>query len=146
MTHAGGCQCGRIRYEAAGEPNQSDICECRMCQRACGGLVSGFAQFDADKVRWLGPEPKRFRSSSVADRGFCPDCGTALTYRYLPKGTVSITLASLDDPEAIRPVHHNGIEGRASWFAAAVASPGEPSEPMPDGAANLQHRASGTTP
>ncbi|KAB0676560.1 GFA family protein [Aureimonas leprariae] len=146
MTYTGGCQCGRVRYEASGEPNQSDICECRMCQRASGGLVSGFAQFDAGKVRWLGAQPKPFRSSSVAERDFCPDCGTTLTYRHLPKSTVSVTLASLDDPDAIRPIHHNGIEGRASWFADAVASPGEASEPMPDGAENFQHRLPGGTP
>ena len=117
-----------------------------MCQRASGGLVSGFAQFDGDKVRWIGGEPKLFRSSTVADRGFCADCGTILTYQYRPKGTVSVTLASLDDPEAIRPTERCGTEGRASWFAGAIASDGSLSGPLPDGAENLQHRAPRQTP
>ena len=140
---SGGCQCGAVRYEVEGPPNASDLCECRMCQRALGAPVYAGAQFDGDKVKWTAGRPKLFASSSLADRGFCATCGTTLTYQNRQTGTVSIMLATLDDPEAIRPTDHNGIEGRTSWFAAAIAAPGQETEPSPDNFQNLQFQAPG---
>ncbi|WP_157944500.1 GFA family protein [Mangrovicella endophytica] len=124
----GGCQCGAIRYTVKGEPAMASLCECRMCQRSAGAPLLGHAQFSAQNVVWHKQPPKLFRSSSVADRGFCPDCGTPLTYQYLPTGTISITLSSLDDPEAIIPTSHLGAESRPSWLVAAMALPNEPAE------------------
>lgn len=145
MILSGGCQCGAVRYEVDGPPNSAGICECRMCQRATGAFAYADAQFDGDKVRWTTGRPRLFGSSTIADRGFCADCGTSLTYQNRTAGTVSIMIATLDDPEAIRPSSHVGIEGRPSWFADLVVSPGSPTEAMPDGFEDLQYKGAGTT-
>ena len=66
-----------------------------------------------------------FRSSEPTERGFCRDCGTPLTFRYLDKERINIALGSLDDPAQIPPQHQYGVESRLSWFDTLVALPGE---------------------
>ncbi|MGQ7790974.1 GFA family protein [Faunimonas sp. B44] len=124
----GGCQCGAVRYTLLAQHRTADVCHCRMCQRSSGAPFVAFAQFRAEDVRWDRGAPKLFRSSNLVDRGFCAACGTTLTYQFLPHGTVSITLASLDDPNAITPQAQMGMESRLAWLDAALALPGQTTE------------------
>ncbi len=98
----GGCRCGAIRYRVPATPLRASVCYCRMCQRASGGPFMAFMRHAASNVTWTG-QPAIFMSSTFVERGFCAVCGTPLTYRWVEGPNVSITLNSLDDPEAVRP-------------------------------------------
>jgi hypothetical protein len=111
----GGCQCGAVRYELLSAPEHASICHCRMCQRASGQPFMAFARVKEENLRWTRGRPSIFASSNIVERGFCNACGTPLTYRRPEAGTVSVTIGSLDDPEAVRPVLQFGIEGKLSW-------------------------------
>ena len=119
-THTGGCQCGHVRFRAAGLSNAS-ICHCRMCQKAFGNFFAPLVS--ADGITWTKAEPKRFRSSNHVRRGFCPECGTPLTYES-PSG-VSLAIAAFDDPGGIAPEIQYGIEGKLPYVDALPALPGE---------------------
>ena len=41
-TLSGGCQCGRVRYEASVDSFDAYWCHCRMCQRAVGNVAAAF--------------------------------------------------------------------------------------------------------
>ena len=48
MQLEGGCLCGDIRYKVSGELAKEEkpaFCHCRICQRAAGALVVGWATF-----------------------------------------------------------------------------------------------------
>ena len=76
---SGGCQCGAMRFKVTGTILQSSVCHCRMCQKCTGAVLSGFAK--ASDFAWTrGGAPKYFQTSEFAKRGFCPECGTQLTY------------------------------------------------------------------
>jgi len=57
----------------------------------------------------------------TVDRGFCQACGTPLFYEDLSGEHISVTLGSLDNPAAFKPVTQDGTEGRMPWFAALAA-------------------------
>ena len=40
MVHSGGCQCGAVRYALYAEPYGTQICHCRMCQKAFGAFYA----------------------------------------------------------------------------------------------------------
>lgn len=120
----GGCQCGAVRYALYAMPTEADICHCRMCQRAVGGPFFAGTQVAGGDFAWTKGEPKAYRSSSLAERTFCPNCGTPLSFRYLERDQMSVTIASLDDPEAVTPTEQYVIESRLSWLDAAVNAPG----------------------
>lgn len=132
---AGGCSCGAIRYEISAPMIDAGICHCRMCQRISGSAFTVFASFPAESVRFTKGEPKYFDSSPIADRGFCPDCGSSLTYK--PKITAwsdwfTVTLGCLDHPEDIVPTWHGGIESQMPWLTIHDDHPRVRSQDSPD--------------
>jgi hypothetical protein len=119
----GGCQCGAVRYHLLAPPEHASICHCRMCQRASGQPFMAFARVKNEHLRWTRGSPSIFASSNIVERGFCSGCGTPLTYRRVEGDTISVTIGSLDDPEAARPVVQFGIEGKLAWTGALDALP-----------------------
>ena len=120
----GGCQCGAVRYALFAPPSGVHICHCRMCQRAVGGPFAALAPVKLVNLAWTAGKPGFFRSSSIAERGFCRDCGTPLSFRYLDSDEIDVTIGSLDQPEEVEPQGQYGIESRMPWFDRLAALPG----------------------
>ncbi len=121
----GGCQCGAARYRLDAEPRRVNVCHCRMCQKATGGpfMVSG--RVPIDRLAWTRGSPKIFASSAIAERGFCAECGTPLTYRLIGRDRISVTIGSLDEPAAVAPTIQYGIESKLPWLDGALALPAQ---------------------
>ena len=119
----GGCQCGAVRYRLTAAPSGSNICHCRMCQKAGGAPFMAFAGAPEKDFVVTRGEIATFVSSDIAERGFCSACGTPLTYRGSRGARVSVTIGSLDEPGAVAPQSQLGVESRVSWLAGALAAP-----------------------
>jgi hypothetical protein len=120
----GGCQCGRVRYRVDGTPTESSVCHCRMCQKAHGAPAVAFLTVRRDQLEWTRGAPAIYRSSDVAVRTFCRDCGTPLTFRLVAEPAVDVATATLDDPAAVPPDRQFGIEGKVPWFDTIHTLPG----------------------
>jgi hypothetical protein len=100
-----------------------------MCQRATGAPVVPWLTVTREAFAWSKGEPAVYRSSQNAERLFCASCGTQLAFRAIAEPDhLDVTLASLDDPEAVRPSHHIWTASRIGWFDTAddpAALPGE---------------------
>lgn len=142
-TWKGGCQCGAVRYEAAAL-GRASICHCRMCQRALGNVFAPLVT--ARGLRWLAAEPKRFRSSNQVQRGFCPDCGTPLTYER-DGAPPEVTIASLHEPSRVPPAIQVGVESRLPWCESLSSlptlTPEEAAEAAPFFASIVSYQAPG---
>lgn len=121
----GGCQCGKVRYRAETlEP--AVLCHCRMCQRALGNAFGFMAPTEGLSI---SGEPAWFRSSNVAKRGFCRDCGTPLFFKLLDDQKTWVTGGSLDNPDAAPPGAHYGTESRLPWAHLVDDLPSEETKP-----------------
>jgi hypothetical protein len=94
----GGCLCKAIRYETTAPPRKGAYCHCDMCKKSYGGLFMAGVQFAAASFRFTSGRPKYFRSSSLAQRGFCEACGSPLTFTFDGDDEVWVLLGSLDRP------------------------------------------------
>jgi hypothetical protein len=127
LTLEGGCLCGATRYRISAEPRHADYCHCRMCQRATGAPVVPWLTVASDAFAWTKDEPAVYRSSHIAERLFCRTCGTQLAFRAVAEPNhLDVTLASLDDPETVRPTHHIWTDSRIGWFEVADDLPRYP--------------------
>ena len=124
LSIEGGCLCGAVRYRISAEPRSADYCHCRMCRRAAGAPVACLTVADA-AFAWTKGEPAVYRSSAAAERLFCSACGTQLALRDEPDH-LDVTLASLDDPDAVRPSYHIWTASRIGWFDTADDLPRYP--------------------
>lgn len=106
----GGCACGRVRYTAAIDDDEAYLCHCRMCQRASGSVSLAMKNVEQGAVEW-SREPNWYRSSPIAQRPFCSECGTSLGFRYDEDTTkMDLTVASFDEPSRFKPTSHFGAE------------------------------------
>ena len=113
----GGCLCGAVRYRISAAPRDAGYCHCRMCQRSAGAPVLPWLTVASEGFAWIKGEPARYRSSPKAERLFCPTCGTQMVFREPAEPHwLDVTLASLDDPAAVRPDHHGWTSSRIAWF------------------------------
>lgn len=121
----GGCQCGAVRYALHAEPTYPMICYCRMCQKQFGNVFGAFVSVQRKDFELTRGTLGRWKSSDIGVRTFCADCGTPMGWDSLDpvKTNTWVSLGSLDDVEAVKPVAAWGSEGRVSWIDAVMALP-----------------------
>lgn len=124
----GGCQCGALRYRLLMQPERVHYCHCRMCQRAVGNVFATLAPVRKDQLEWLKGAPAFFASSSLARRGFCPGCGTPLSFDYHHSQWICVTVGSLDEPWRAPPTIHYGVESQVHWLEIDDTLPREQTE------------------
>jgi hypothetical protein len=124
----GGCQCGAVRYALTPPLIEPSICHCRMCQKAFGAFYAPLVGVSLAGFQLTRGKPAIFMSSDIVARGFCRDCGTPLTFRYLPDNKIDVSIGSLDDPSVARPIVQFGIESRLSWLDELGDLPGHRTE------------------
>lgn len=121
-VRTGGCMCGAVRYDAAGEPQDVIHCHCESCRRHTGAPMACLAVYSVSQVTFCGTPRTVYGSSPSRGRAFCPTCGSSLTWETeLPtRGEiVALHISTFDDPDAIRPNAHSFYGERISWFDVA---------------------------
>lgn len=118
-VYPGSCLCGAIRFELHGAPTDLAHCHCRMCQKAHGATFATYALVPHAAFRFTAGEERlvTYRSSDLASRTFCAQCGSSL--QYLPDGhdTFGLAVAAFDRPLEPQPVREFCTESRIDWLA-----------------------------
>ncbi|MBY5991330.1 GFA family protein [Ferrimonas balearica] len=125
----GGCLCGAIRYRLLARPFDADYCHCRQCQKATGAPVGTWMDFKTEQVQWLNETPKEFASSDAIRRGFCPQCGTSLSYRHTDYPQyLTLSIPTLDAPQAVAPNYHIHTASQLPWLELSDPCPRYPGD------------------
>jgi hypothetical protein len=122
---SGGCQCGAIRFALKAAPVKVSVCHCRMCQKASGAPFAAFAEIEKDDFTWTRGTPAAFRSSSIAERDYCADCGTPLSFRRIDGPRIEIMTGTFDRPDRLIPTRQYGTEARLGWVVAVANLPSQ---------------------
>jgi hypothetical protein len=72
-----------------------------MCQKQHGAAAGSYANFRADKFRYVrGAElVQEYASSDEGRRGFCRVCGSSLTWRSITTpNNIAVTLGTMEPP------------------------------------------------
>jgi len=115
--YEGGCLCGQVRWRASAAPANVRVCHCGLCQRATGAPFFARAIFLESAFEWSG-EVTRWPTSPRIDRLSCARCGTPMFAE--PKDAparVGVSLATLDEPGALRPEVHIWTSAKLPWVA-----------------------------
>jgi len=121
----GGCQCGAIRFALTAPPIRVSICHCRMCQKASGAPFASFADIEKSDFAWTRGRPAAFKSSTIAERDFCSDCGTPLSFRRIDGERIEIMTGTFDRPDRVIPTRQYGTEARLGWVVGIANLPSQ---------------------
>lgn len=116
MSYAGGCLCGQVRWRARGEPVNVRICHCRLCQRWTGAPFFARALFRREDIDWTG-ETTAWPTSERIVRRSCARCGTPMLSEPNDEPPrLGVSLATLDDPDALVPECHIFVASKRAWI------------------------------
>ncbi len=120
----GRCFCGAIEYRAEGRPFDETHCHCSICRRTSGAPFVSWASYSSSELVVTRGAPSSFRSSELAVRSFCADCGTPLFFRHDEHpDQVDVTICSLDQPEQVPPRDHTWARSKVPWVELADGLP-----------------------
>lgn len=112
----GGCHCGAVRYACGLPVSKPGICHCESCRRTIGANAIPWMTVDRASFRLERGTLREYASSEGVVRGFCERCGCSLSYAHRKYPTeIDLTIASLDDAEAIVPTAHIWMSDAMSW-------------------------------
>jgi adenylate cyclase len=119
LVTKGQCACGSIGIEISQQALGAGFCHCKICKQSTGAPVSAWVAFPIEAVKFIGDQPRYYRLSLIAERGFCEKCGGPVLWRGLKPEAASylaIPITILDNPEDYAPTWHGGIESQVSWL------------------------------
>lgn len=112
----GRCLCGAVGFTVASEPMWTALCHCDSCRRSGSAAVVPWMGFAPDNVAWTGGRTF-YKSSDIAQRGFCGICGTQMSFESTRwPGEVHLCATTLDDPSAYEPQLHCHTAEHLHWL------------------------------
>jgi hypothetical protein len=112
----GGCLCGAVRYKVDGPLRDVVNCHCGMCQRLHGSfgphskaLKTNITITHSEGLAW-------FKTSDVARRGFCRECGSGLFWEPFDQEGTGIIAGSLDTPTGLKTMGHIFVGEKSDFY------------------------------
>ncbi len=123
----GSCHCGAVRFEVDGPIRDALACHCTQCRKVSGHF---WAASSVPVARWRVTEGRGlrwYRSSPVAQRGFCGDCGATLfwlpeadavfDWGTPPEHEISFSPGALEGPLSIKVAKHIYAGDAGDYYA-----------------------------
>lgn len=115
--HTGGCACGKVRFEARGEPYRVGLCHCLTCRKVHGAPFNFFVVFPRDAVTIDG-DMVEFASSEHGRRYSCRACGAPVSSHYDRPDEIDLYPGSFDEPGLWQPSYELWTTRREPWLPA----------------------------
>ena len=119
----GGCLCGAVTFSVKGRMREVVACHCSQCRKQTGNFFATTNAAEADVTFTKTSGLKWFRSSDVAERGFCHECGSILFWRRFDSETISITAGSLDGKTGLYICEHIYVADKPDWYEITDGKP-----------------------
>ena len=115
-TSTGGCLCGAVRYEVKGPLRDVVNCHCSFCQKQHGGFGPhtkarnvNITLTKTDGLSW-------YKTSDVARRGFCRECGSGLFWEPFELDATGIIASTLDGPTGLKTMGHIYVAEKSDFY------------------------------
>lgn len=126
MRAAGSCLCGAVRYEVLGALRDVVECHCAMCRKT-HGHIGAYTATPKPALRLTESRGLRwYKSSEIARRGFCGECGASLFWESPDRDTISIAAGTLDPPTFLHTALQVHVRSASDYYRIVAAIPQRP--------------------
>lgn len=119
----GGCLCGAVRYEVKGRLRDVVNCHCSMCQKLHGNFGPHSKASKANITITKDDGLAWYRTSNVARRGFCRNCGSGLFWEPFALDATGIIAGTLDAPTGLKTMGHIFVAEKSDFYEIVDESP-----------------------
>ena len=116
MIYKGSCNCGGVSYTVEGPMREVIACHCTQCRKQSGHYFAATNAADAHLTVHDNGSLKWYAASSIAKRGFCGDCGSALFWKPNGGDYTSILAGTLDGEHDLKLDRHIFCEDKGSYY------------------------------
>ena len=130
LPQAGGCQCGKIRYEISEAPQLVYTCHCTDCQHITGSAFSLGVALPETAFHLTAGEPRALRRMPESGRLNTRYCA-GWVYSLPRGGVIRVRAGTLDDTSWLRQTQHFWTRSKQPWVTFADGEEifeGQPSE------------------
>ncbi|MBX2883104.1 MAG: GFA family protein [Granulosicoccus sp.] len=112
----GSCLCGGVCFELSGELRSVVNCHCQQCRRTHGHFAA-YTNVSRDGLRIVSDETLSwYRSSDIAQRGFCRHCGSSLFWSRDGSGNISVAAGSIESPSGLSTSANIFVDSRGDYY------------------------------
>jgi hypothetical protein len=129
----GHCECGRVRFEVAGEIRDFSHCHCSQCRRLHGAAFATFAGVARDAFHYVSGESDLsvYASSKNTERVFCSVCGSNILVDPAGKtDIVYLSMSAIEGSPAVPDGYHIYVGSKAAWHDINDDLPQYDTEPL----------------
>ncbi len=112
----GSCLCGAVAFEVDAPLRPVIACHCTQCRKTSGHFWAASSVPEAafrltrdDGLQW-------YRSSDIAERGFCGQCGASLFWHPFGQGTMHFAPGALDGPTGLKVAEEWYLEDAGDYY------------------------------
>jgi hypothetical protein len=121
--HAGGCECGAVKYTVKGRMRDVLVCHCGQCRHAHGHAPGYSAARRAEMIIEGEGNVAWYSASDSARRGYCRFCGSPLFWAPNDGDTVSVSAGSLKAPTGLKTARHIFADDKGDYYQIADGVP-----------------------
>ena len=128
----GRCGCEAVGFEVADEFVVAYNCHCSNCRALTGAAFLPVGQIARDKLRVTkGAESLLVQGDpDSGEEVRCSNCFSLLYWAY-PDGSLGVPYGTLIDEPTLKPMHHQFVGSKASWYEILDDLPQHDEYPWP---------------
>lgn len=111
-----GCLCGAVCYAVTGPLRDIVNCHCSMCQKLHGNFGPHTKASKVNISITHSAGLAWFKTSEVARRGFCSECGSSLFWEPFKLDATGIIAGSLDDHVGLKTMGHIFVAEKPGFY------------------------------
>jgi hypothetical protein len=121
----GKCSCGTVHYSVEDAFLYAGYCHCSQCRASSGAAFTAFAGIGKERLEVTkgADDITIFEKNPDDIVSFCRLCGSVLFSVVRDGRFVHVTMGTLADDPAIRPMFHIFVGSKAPWHEIADALP-----------------------
>ena len=124
-VHSGGCLCGAVTFEIAGDLMPPVACHCTQCRKQSGHYWAA-SDVARDQITILGGDNLTwYAASAKARRGFCKICGSFLFWDPVDQPRIDIAMGAFETPHKMQLDRHIFVSDKGEYYEIADGLPQE---------------------
>ena len=110
------CLCGGVKIKIKEKLRHVINCHCSQCLKTHGNFAA-YTSCSEDRIDFINKKTlKWYRSSKIAKRGFCSNCGASIFYKLLKSENISIAAGMFHNPTKMKTHSNIYTKGRLDYY------------------------------